>query len=546
MTSALGVAALVVTAGGLWSCWCALRRRPRPGAVSFALFSLAVSLGTGHVAAAEFLQPTVPFLYTLVFATLLWTGFVLDYTGRGPAVTTRRLAALVAVGGVVSAVQWLLVVRLDVGAPYTTVVSLSNLGVVSVGAFGVFSVVRAGVTYDDLPRGRALVLTALGTTLVCLWFVGTLFSEQLDAEFARVLLFGLLTVVVTLSVLVQSRYDLLGASPSAGYLARDRLFDEMTEAVLVANDRGRLIDTNRTAETALGLDADTALGTPVEDAVGRSLSDADGTVVSLDTRDGQREFRVRASPLGTATDPEGTVYLLRDVTDRRTREQQLQVLNRVLRHNLRNDLDSVRAFAEPVREGGVDAAEAAALGDRMTTGARRVLSVGETVARADHLLAERGGREPEPVAAVVGQSVDAAAKRHPDARVTYAGPADGDPARTDGPVLRAVLRELIDNAVTHGRQARVSVTRRAGAVSVAVADDGPGIPERERAVLLEGEETQLRHGTGIGLWIVNWGVRELGGTIDFDERDAGGSVVTVTLPGSTSTDTTPTSPGDPS
>ena len=78
--------------------------------------------------------------------------------------------------------------------------------------------------------------------------------------------------------------------------------------------------------------------------------------------------------------------------------------------------------------------------------------------------------------------------------------------------------------------ATVSVTASAvdGELRVTVADDGPGIPEGELAPLDAGTETQLEHATGIGLWVVQWSVDALGGTLSFDTDD--GTVVTVRLP----------------
>nr|WP_231751670.1 ATP-binding protein [Halogeometricum sp. CBA1124] len=66
-------------------------------------------------------------------------------------------------------------------------------------------------------------------------------------------------------------------------------------------------------------------------------------------------------------------------------------------------------------------------------------------------------------------------------------------------------------------------------VVLRVADDGPGIPESERAVFESGTETPLRHSEGLGLWVVEWAVTEAGGRLDLRDR-AVGTVVSVALP----------------
>jgi signal transduction histidine kinase len=64
---------------------------------------------------------------------------------------------------------------------------------------------------------------------------------------------------------------------------------------------------------------------------------------------------------------------------------------------------------------------------------------------------------------------------------------------------------------------------------VTVADDGPGIPEHELAVLTGDEPiTQLSHGSGLGLWLVIWLAESYGGHVRFG--DDGGTTVTVTIP----------------
>jgi len=67
-------------------------------------------------------------------------------------------------------------------------------------------------------------------------------------------------------------------------------------------------------------------------------------------------------------------------------------------------------------------------------------------------------------------------------------------------------------------------------VTVRVADDGPGIPDDEVAVLTDDRDiTQLDHGSGFGLWLVKWVVDSYGGELRFDETDSGGTRVVLTL-----------------
>jgi signal transduction histidine kinase len=63
-----------------------------------------------------------------------------------------------------------------------------------------------------------------------------------------------------------------------------------------------------------------------------------------------------------------------------------------------------------------------------------------------------------------------------------------------------------------------------------VRDNGPGIPEDELVPLQEGTETPLKHGSGLGLWLVEWGISRLGGTIQFDANEPRGTVVWLRLP----------------
>jgi len=68
-------------------------------------------------------------------------------------------------------------------------------------------------------------------------------------------------------------------------------------------------------------------------------------------------------------------------------------------------------------------------------------------------------------------------------------------------------------------------------VAVTVADDGPGMPDLDREVLVSGRAIEsLSHGSGLGLWLVYWIVHRSAGSITVLDRDPRGTRVTMSLP----------------
>ena len=91
------------------------------------------------------------------------------------------------------------------------------------------------------------------------------------------------------------------------------------------------------------------------------------------------------------------------------------------------------------------------------------------------------------------------------------------------PWLRDAVAALVENGAVHGGDSptvEVSVCERRDRVAVEVADDGTGIPRPVRAPVFEDRDiTQLRHNTGIGLWLVRWVTEACGGRLAYDRSE---------------------------
>jgi signal transduction histidine kinase len=227
-----------------------------------------------------------------------------------------------------------------------------------------------------------------------------------------------------------------------------------------------------------------------------------------------------------------------EAENERTRRlnQRLQVLNRVLRHNVRTELTVLGGHLE-----GVLAGEAPGEFDVGTSAERcresfdRLHDVVEKIRRLEAL-----GVDPElstlDLVPVVERRVAALREAAPGVAVETSLP-DAAPVRAH-PLVETALEEALGNAVEHNDHddLRVSVSVRPvdgdgdPRVELVVADTGRGIPEHELAPLERPPETPLDHASGVGLWFIRWVAAACHGTVRFEENDPSGTAVRLRLP----------------
>ena len=246
---------------------------------------------------------------------------------------------------------------------------------------------------------------------------------------------------------------------------------------------------------------------------------------------GERTLDVQYYPLQEDADTAGVVAVLRDVTDRENRTRQLRVVDRVLQHNIRNDLTLITGHAERIRESArPEIAEAA---DVVLEHADDLLTTSEKSRAVTEILSEPPAQRPVDVAASVRAVRDSTARSHPNARLSADVPAEAMAFST--PELDRAIEELVTNAIVHHDREEpridIGVESRDDRILIRVRDDGPGISEMNRAVAEEGAATDaLYHGSGLGMWLVYWVLTRSGGSVDISDVEPRGVEVTLSVP----------------
>lgn len=333
------------------------------------------------------------------------------------------------------------------------------------------------------------------------------------------------------------QYRLLELLP----IARKTVLDQMDDAVITLDENGRVVDINAAAADLFDADEQDAVGIDGTEFFSEYPTLVDRFATSVDveteiefTRNGEnRYFHLEISPVSSQSDViDGRVVVLRDVTALKEREQELdllkQVLSRVLRHNIRNDVSVISGYAEAIAT--QTSGETATLARKIRSKSNELATRSHKAATVERVLS--GTREG--VSLDVVTAIDDAVERVPDDVGEFDVTTDAPDACFVQalPTLPIALMNVIENAVAHSDSTAstvdVSVDCGTDQVTVEIRDDGPGIPEGELRVFEEGMETQLEHSSGVGLWLVILIVNRSGGDVSFQNSDEG-AIVRVTL-----------------
>lgn len=238
------------------------------------------------------------------------------------------------------------------------------------------------------------------------------------------------------------------------------------------------------------------------------------------------------------------VGIQREITDLRMREQRLNVLNRILRHNLRNSMTVIRGNLAGI-ESAVDADEQ--IESHLTTIDDRIdqlTAISDKASKLQSIFSEDATERSCDLKAVVDAVVAELTDEFPEATVTTTLPETDVSIGYDNGIEFAIS-EAVENAIVHNdgepadAEVSIELLKLPTWVVIRIADNGPGIPKQDRKSLESGEETEITHASSIGLWVMYWVVKASGGDVNISDNDPSGTIIDMLLPRSEKTaDTT--------
>jgi len=510
------------------------------------LFALAQGLGLATPGLAGKLRWSTIATAVSVVVPATWLATVLAYTESERSLDRRRVALLLVepaafvalvltndAHGLVWADRW---IETAAGTAYLTeelgLAAWAHVGYsFALFALGGLELARLNFRTTAFFRSQGTSLLAATVVAAALWAI-SLFGVVPERYKLGGVGFVFCGLVMTAALF---RGRLLSITPATRQLGREAVIGEMDDRIVILDGDDRVVDVNPAAAHLLDVDPQAVVGAPVERAAPGLASaiesvSAGQAELELDGPDGRHYYDVRVSRLyhsygGVA----GRVVSFRDVTDRRQHEQRLDVLNRVLRHNLRNELNVVAGNAELLRRDVEPTGDIERRLDRIEETVDGVVARSEKIGHVSRMVESDCDRE---FAATerVDSLADDIESAYDDLTVGVELP--DSLTVVGGPCLERAFEELLENAAEHAGDAptvEVRSTRHDEEfVEIRVADDGPGIEDQERTVIEAGRETALEHGSGVGLWLVNWVVRECGGSVEFAD-DGDGCTVALDL-----------------
>jgi two-component system phosphate regulon sensor histidine kinase PhoR len=335
------------------------------------------------------------------------------------------------------------------------------------------------------------------------------------------------------------------------------VLQSITSGVIALDTEQRIVDLNLAAERLLGVEAEQSRGRLLQEVirqpelhvfVGAALTQPMSPSVEFELS-GARPITVEVTSEVLSADngePSGLLVLLNDITHVRRFESLRSDFAANVSHELRTPITNIKGYVETLMETGLaENAQSERFLAVIKENSDRLSAIVEDVMALTKLeqpqTPDMLNRESIPLDGLIHSVLQQFHERAAAKGIDLISDAPSDlRAQVHDHLMEQALGNLICNAINYSppdTQVCVSGRRRdTGELEIAVADQGPGIPEEhvprlfERFYRVDKGRSRAVGGTGLGLAIVKHIALVHGGNVEVDTQVGRGSIFRVVLP----------------
>ncbi|XGI84191.1 PAS domain S-box protein [Halorutilales archaeon Cl-col2-1] len=211
---------------------------------------------------------------------------------------------------------------------------------------------------------------------------------------------------------------------------------------------------------------------------------------------------------------------------------ELTLLNRIVRHDIRNDMNLVLGWGDMLRDHVDDEGEEYL--ETVLSTSQHVVDLTKTARDFVDAIEQEEEMDLRPtvLSKVLKDSVEKRKQAYDEAEFSIEGLPKTSVKAND--LLSTAFRNILNNAVQHNDKetpkVEISAEETDGDVVVSIADNGPGVPDSQKEEIFgRGEKGLESGGTGIGLYLVQTLVDSYNGEVWVEDNVPEGSVFKVKL-----------------
>lgn len=327
------------------------------------------------------------------------------------------------------------------------------------------------------------------------------------------------------------------------------LVNNSPDEILHISADGKVLAANDAASAAYQEEPEELIGQNLESLLPADIGEnriehgrealTDGTAKTFQDSFNQKHFHNIAAPVGSGTDRTSFQLISRDITEQKRHEQELQVrseklelINRIVRHDIKNDIQLLTSWTEILSEYVEQEGEQYV--SRIHKTCEHIEEL--TIISRDFVdsIADEEASELEPVGLrhILQNEIDKKRRAFEDAEISVEGYSGVTVEANE--LLSSVFGNLLSNAIRHNDKStpviEVRIEERQETVIVWIADNGPGIPDDQKETIFRRNEMGTESpGSGLGLYLVDTLVDQFGGDIWVEDNKPEGSVFAVRL-----------------